>query len=170
MIRSQPLEDERLSLYNNEFNFTLSSQTKDDCHNLEEITKTPKGVVITAIISNTVIKLTLDSGATTNILDNDSFERIRKNDDRIRLQPTSIKIYPYNSKVPLPVRGQFEAQFRNGMTTTTATFYIVEGNSGSLLGYQTATELGLLHVKVDQTTNISVPNNASRTSALVTQQ
>ena len=126
-----------------EFNFTLSSQTKEDCHNLEEITKNPKGVPFTAKISNTDVKLTLDSGATTNILDNASFEHTRKNDNSIRLQPTSIKIYPYNSKVSLLVRGKFEAKFRSGTTTTTATFYVIEGNSGSLLGYQTATELRL---------------------------
>lgn len=151
-----------------EFTFILTAQTNNDCNNFKEITKTTKGVVITARINNTDVKLTLDSGATTNILDNASFKRIRKNDDSIRLQPTSIKIYPYNSQVPLPIRGKFEAKFRNGTTTTTATFYVVEGNSGSLLGYQTATELGLLHVNVNQTTNNSVPN-ASKTSALVAQ-
>ncbi|CAB4012865.1 Hypothetical predicted protein [Paramuricea clavata] len=76
------------------------------------------------------------------------------------------KLYPYNSTVPLPTTGKFEVQFCNGTKTTSATFHVVEGNSGSLLGYETATELGLLHVNVNQTTTMPI-STSSNTSDLV---
>ena len=121
---------------------------------------------MTAKINEADIRLVLDSGATTNILDSASFERIQKNNAKLQLEPTSIKIYPYNSTVPLPTTGKFEVQFCNGTKTTSATFHVVEGNSGSLLGYETATELGLLHVNVNQTTTMPT-STSSNTSDLV---
>ncbi|CAB4035596.1 Retrovirus-related Pol poly [Paramuricea clavata] len=147
-----------------EYTFTLTQgQSK---FSPTTVTKTNKGVFVTAKINETDIRLVLDSGATTNILDSASFERIRKNNAKLQLEPTSIKIYPYNSTVPLPTTGKFEVQFCNGTKTTSATFHVVEGNSGSLLGYETATELGPLHVNVNRTTTMPI-STSSNTSDLV---
>ena len=106
----------------NEFTFTLSTNHNN---NLMEVIKTSRGVVIVGKINKTDVILTLDSGATTNILDNATFDHIQNNGERIQLLPTSIKIYPYDSKVPLPVQGKFEACLCNGLTTTSAMFYII---------------------------------------------
>ena len=72
----------------------------------------------TAKINETDIRLVLESGATTNILDSASFERIQKNNAKLQLEPTSIKVYPHNSTVPLPTTGKFKVQFCNGTKTT----------------------------------------------------
>ena len=112
-----------------EYSFTLTQgQSK---FSPTKVTKTNKGVFVTAKINETDIRLVLDSGATTNILDSASFERFQKNNAKLHLEPTSIKIYPYNSTVPLPTIGKFEwFQFCNGTKTTSATFHVIEGNSG----------------------------------------
>ncbi|CAB3995908.1 Retrovirus-related Pol poly [Paramuricea clavata] len=149
-----------------EYSFTLTQgQSK---FSPTKVTKTNKGVFVTAKINETDIRLVLDSGATTNILDSASFERIQKNNAKLQLEPTSIKIYQYNSTVPLHTTGKFEVQFCNGTKTTSATFHVVEGNSGSLLGYERATKLGLLHVNynVNQTTTMPI-STSSNTSDLV---
>ncbi|CAB3981251.1 Retrovirus-related Pol poly from transposon [Paramuricea clavata] len=148
------------------FTFTLTQDQSKFSPSPTKVTKTNKGVFVTVKINETDIRLVLDSGATTNILDSESFERIQKNNAKLQLEPTSIKIYPYNSTVPLPTTGKFEVQFCNGTKTTSATFHVVEGNSGSLLGYETATELGLLHVNVNQTTTMPI-STSSNTSDLV---
>jgi hypothetical protein len=89
-----------------------------------KVTKTNKDFFITAKINETDIRLVLDSGATTNILDSATFEHIQKNNAKFQLEPTSIKIYSCNSTVPLPTN--FEVQFCNGTKTTSATFHVVE--------------------------------------------
>jgi hypothetical protein len=85
---------------------------------------------VTAKINETDIRLILDSGATTNILDSASFDRIQKNNAKLQLEPTSIKIYPYNSRIPLPTTGKFEVQFCNGAKTTCAKFHVLKGILG----------------------------------------
>jgi predicted aspartyl protease len=73
-----------------EYSFTLTqgqskfSQTK--------VTKTNKGVFVTAKINETDIRLVLDSGATTNILDSASYERIQKNNAKLQLEPINQNI------------------------------------------------------------------------------
>ena len=115
------MSEETQDSSDNEFTFTLLTNH----NNLMEVIKTSRGMVIVAKINKTDVKLTLDSGATTNILDNATFDHIQNNGEHIQLLPTSIKIYPYDSKVPLPVQGKFEACLCNGLTTTSAMFYII---------------------------------------------
>ena len=120
--RDHATSEETQDSSDNEFTFTLSTNHNN---NLMEVIKTSRGVVIVGKINKTDVILTLDSGATTNILDNATFDHIQNNGERIQLLPTSIKIYPYDSKVPLPVQGKFEACLCNGLTTTSAMFYII---------------------------------------------
>ncbi|CAB4009137.1 Transposon Ty3-I Gag-Pol poly [Paramuricea clavata] len=66
-------------------------------------------------INGTPIAVTIDSGATTNILDSEAFASVESNGKR-----------------------------------TISTFYVVNGKAGSLLGNETAAELGILKIKVNE--------------------
>ncbi|GAA6091502.1 uncharacterized protein LOC125138846 [Tachysurus ichikawai] len=63
-----------------------------------------------------------------------------------KLEPTNKKILPYGKQQPLPLLGKLTTNILAHGKTTEATFYVVEGDHGSLLSHKTATELGLLHV------------------------
>ena len=56
---------------------------------------------------------------------------------------------------PLPVVGKFEAEIKSRVTskTTVTQFCAVDGCDGILIGYETAIDLGLLHI----INNVSTP-------------
>ncbi len=60
--------------------------------------------------------------------------------------PTNKKILPYGKQHPLPLLGKLTTGVSAHGRTTEATFYVVQGNHGSLLRHATASELGLIHV------------------------
>ena len=92
------------------------------------------------LINDTEINVIIDSGSTTNILDENSFDSIMS---QPKLEISSTKIYPYQSDSPLQPQG---AAITANQTSLSTKFYIVKGNYGSLLGTQTATALDLLGV------------------------
>ena len=66
----------------------------------------------------------------------------------MHIQPTSKRIYGYRSTKPLPVVGKFEAEIKPRVTSksTVTQFCVVDGYDGNLIGYETAIDLGLLHI------------------------
>lgn len=69
----------------------------------------------------------------------------------MELSATETKIYAYNSLQPLPLVGKCCLSVESKGKSTVATFYVVEGTSGSLLGNETAGELGILKIQVNKT-------------------
>ena len=90
------------------------------------------------------VKCLIDSGAGVNVIDTCSFNQL----ESIPITPTSKRIYGYRSSEPLPVIGKFEAEIKLGVTSksTVMQFCVVDGCDGNLIGYETATDLGLLHI------------------------
>ena len=90
------------------------------------------------------VKCLIDSGAGVNVIDTCSFNQL----ESIPITPTSKRIYGYRSSEPLPVIGKFEAEIKSGVTSksTVTQFCVVDGCDGNLIGYETATDLGLLHI------------------------
>ena len=96
-------------------------------------------------VEGTSISVIVDSGASVNVLDSITFNRL--SNTGVVLRNSSVKIYTYGSKTPLPVKGTFSANVSTSQFHTQADFVVVENlNAGSLLGRKTATELGLLRV------------------------
>ena len=50
------------------------------------------------------ISLMVDTGASINVLDRNTFEKLKA----VKLHPTKIKAYPFTSKQPVEFRGKFE--------------------------------------------------------------
>ena len=96
-------------------------------------------------VEGTASPVIIDSGASVNVLDSDTFSELT--DKGIILRHSNVKIYPYGSETPLPVKGTFNANVSTPDLHTRANFVVVENlNAGSLLGKKTATELGLLRI------------------------
>ena len=96
-------------------------------------------------VEGTSIPVIIDSGASVNVLDSDTFSQLT--DKGIILRHSKVKIYPYGSEMPLPVNGTFNANVSTPDLHTRADFVVVENlNAGSLLGKKTVMELGLLRI------------------------
>ena len=83
----------------------------------------------------------IDSGASVNVLDADTFTKLLRHGD-VQLSECKKRILPYGATKPLPVKGSFQANVFSPDTNRTvqATFIVVEtSNSGSLLSKNTAT-------------------------------
>lgn len=90
----------------------------------------------------------VDTGASTDILDEETFAKIAKS-SKIQLQEASARIFTYGSTSQLKVLGKFKADMEARGNTVTATVHVLEGAHGSLLGYTTASELGLVNMNIN---------------------
>jgi len=117
-----------LSSSDDEYTFALSSGTK----------VSPPFVSLK--VSGVTCKFLVDSGASVNIASYD----VSKMFDR-RLEACDTKVYAFNSSEPLPVLGKFKALVESKSRSVDSEFLVVDGKT-SLLGYKTATDLGILQI------------------------
>ena len=110
---------------------------------LEGQNKLPK---TTVKFGTTEIRMLIDSGASVNILDEAAYQVLSRKRPWIKLQPSKIKLNSYGSDTPIKVLGQFQAAVESKRKVTIGTFFVASKASGSLLGYETAQELGLIKV------------------------
>ena len=89
--------------------------------------KEKSGNTVTAKISDYRCDLRVDTGASVNILDEETFIQIPSDP---KLEKTSVKVYPYNSNSPVKLLGKFQATVETKKRNTVATVYVTEGNSG----------------------------------------
>ena len=80
------------------------------------------------------------TGASINILD----EEYHRLPSCPNLEPSSVKIYSYQSEVPLHVLRKFTIMLESETKKTSDKLYIVEGSGDSLLSWKTSQELNLL--------------------------
>uniref|UniRef100_G3NR58 Uncharacterized protein n=1 Tax=Gasterosteus aculeatus TaxID=69293 RepID=G3NR58_GASAC len=85
----------------------------------------------------------IDSEASANCVSETSFEKLMP---RPQLNHTSTKIYPFRSKVPLPLKGSFKCSVEKGQENTTCTFFVVEGDGFNMLSDKTSKALGLIKI------------------------
>ena len=108
--------------------------------------KLPKMPSVNVKVSSVKVEMIIDTGASINIIDEKTFAHISKSTP-ISLKRTRTKLFAYGSTEQLPVIGQF-AILETKKRITVSTLHVVKGNCGSLLSYQTATELNLLQVNI----------------------
>jgi len=87
------------------------------------------------------VTIMADSGASINILDEKEYRRLPNCPKR---EPSSVKIYGYQSKVPLSVLGKFSTTLESETKKLRAKFYVLKGSSGSLLSWKTSQDVSLL--------------------------
>jgi hypothetical protein len=80
-------------------------------------------------------KATVDTGATINVVDQETFAKMVKPD----LKKTSIKAFAFYAKSPVRFVGKFEATIETRKRVTVATFYVTKTTtSGNLIPATTA--------------------------------
>ena len=103
-------------------------------------TKTPK---IDVTVNEKQCKFLLDTGATVDLLDEKTHHRIGAPTLKRGKNP---HLLPYGGGSPIKVMRQCELTVETKHSINYDTFYVVEGNHGSLLGYPLATKLGLVEI------------------------
>lgn len=122
--------------------------TSDDEYLFAIGSNKPAEKTVPITVEDTLIPVIIDSGASVNVLDGSTFNKLSAKG--IALRPSNVKIYPYGSETPLPVRGTFHTTVSTPEFHTQADFVVVENvHAGSLLGKKTAIQLGLLRVGPD---------------------
>ena len=86
-------------------------------------------------------KATVDTGATINVIDQDTFAKMKGPE----LRPTNIQAFAYTATKPVKFMGKFEALIETRKRVTVGTFYVTKTiDSGNLISSETAQELGLI--------------------------
>ncbi|XP_028414242.1 uncharacterized protein K02A2.6-like [Dendronephthya gigantea] len=120
----------------NECLFTLTAhnvqQRSDRLHTLE--------------LEHVPVQMLIDSGASVNVIDLDTYHRL-KAQTGAKLMPSNLRIYAYGSPTPLNILGTITGRIKCNSAEIVAKFVVVHNkHAGCLLGKQTATQLGLLHI------------------------
>jgi hypothetical protein len=96
----------------------------------------------------TELKFKIDTGAAVNMLDYEGFKVLNPTP---KLTTSVRPKFGYSSRTALPVIGTFKAfvssKYR-AEKVVEAEFYVVKGNNGRLLSYNTSKDLGLVHIVV----------------------
>ena len=93
-------------------------------------------------------KLIIDTGASINIIDENTFACITEQRP-ISLKRTRTKLFVNGSKQHLPVMEKFEATLETKKQMTASTIHVVKGIYGSILSCDTAKDLNLVQVNVN---------------------
>ena len=107
-------------------------------------------------INNCDVDILIDSGATTNIIDEPTFDQISPTPT---LTESKVNIYPYKADSPLKTLGEFTATVTANNKSSSVKFTLVTGNAGSLLSRYTAEHLDILRVGPPNPTQINQINS-----------
>ena len=110
-------------------------------------------------IDGVKMKMMIDTGASTDIIDEIAFEKIKQT-RATQLEEDTCRIFAYGSQSRLAVLGKFDANIRANGKQIMTTVHVLERKHGSLLSFATASKLGLVDVKV---------NNVATDSSLIEQ-
>lgn len=79
----------------------------------------------------------------------------------ISLSKTKTRMHAFGAQQPLRSRGKFQAAVESAKKVTVATFYVTDQTTGSLLSYETSTELGILQLKLNAISQMPGANHNS---------
>ena len=100
--------------------------------------------VVTVKIGGIRKEVLVGSGSASNLISRNEFKNLQSQGLKIELQSCSKKLYVYGGQ-KLEVVGQFKSELAVDETNVLKHFIVVKPGR-CLVGYSTATELGILHV------------------------
>ena len=114
------------------------------------LTEHPDAGNIAVTVGNVKLKMMIDSGTTSNIVDEQTWEWLKT--QHIKCDSTSAhtdkKLYAFASNTSLQIKGTFTCTVQVGSREKKATFVVIHGNGVALLGNDTAIALGVLKIGV----------------------
>ena len=119
---------------------------------------TKASLVVDVIIGGVELKgVLIDSGASVNVIDRETWEMLKQH--KIRCQQSyksDRRIYSYAASEPLKIVGIFSAVVEVGHSAVEGKFVVIEAQGRPLLGYQTATDLGVLKTGLQLWNNVNM--------------
>ena len=92
-------------------------------------------------VNNTNINFIIDSGNSINVIEKTSFRKLNLG-NKVELQRSKQKIYPYGTTEPLFMLGYFDTTLKNKNVIVRARIHVVDSNDArNLLGLETSKEL-----------------------------
>ncbi len=101
--------------------------------------------------------MTIDTGSSINVIDKTTFASLQN----LELKRTSVKAYPFNAEKPVKMEGKFRALVESKHKFTVTTIYVTSEDGGCLLSSETAQELGLVSLHINQLNNSTIPNTSA---------
>ena len=96
------------------------------------------------------ISLLIDSGASCNIIDSKLWEYLKADKNKCSSRKANKQLFPYGSKKPLDVLGEFTAELclhkGSERRRIDIDFTVIQGEGHALLGYKSAKQLGILQI------------------------
>ena len=127
----------------------LASSSDDEyLYTMNHGSNGPKIPRVSIKIGDVVVEMVIDTGATTDILDEATYHNIHQNEDT-ELQPTTKRLFAYGSDSQLTILGKFDTTIAFKDKYKDTTIHVVQGSHGSLLSYKTAMDLGILDLHVN---------------------
>ena len=118
------------------FAFTIEEQTCAMSNSAEPVISVKIGGISRDVL--------IDSGSASNLISKDTLQELKYQGLKIELKPCKKRLYAYGGR-ELGVEGQFQTEVSVSKTKVVANFIVVESGR-CLLGYSTATDLGILRV------------------------
>ena len=139
--KSTPINEVKTSASRSMHDNSSESSNDEYCYGIDgKKTKTPFTV---AKLDDVECRLMIDTGASVNILDENTFSQIGKPKLNKR---DPIQLMPYGGGKPLTVMGRCAVVVETKRNIQCHEFHVVRGDNGTLLSCATATELGLIEV------------------------
>ena len=118
------------------FAFTIEEQTCAMSNSAEPVMSVKIGGISKDVL--------IDSGSASNLISKDTLQELKYQGLEIELKPCTKRLYAYGGR-ELGVEGQFQTEVSVLKAKVVANFIVVE-TGRCLLGYSTATDLGILRV------------------------
>lgn len=117
---------------------------------------------VKASIVDIPFQFVLDSGTTSNIINFQTFQEIKRARPQIQLLSPCPLIYPYGSDSPLPLIGHFSEDIEANGKRERALFYVMKKvqakNTSNLLSCATSGVLGLIHFTLSTAPHPPIPD------------
>lgn len=113
----------------------------------EQILKCPRTYIQ---IGRSKLSHLVDTGTCLNIISKSTYKNMRQ---RPLLRRTSTLAYGFHSKTQIPLLGEFTTIIKFRHRSTQAKYLVLDGEAEDIIGYTTATLLGIVHIECDNDPN-----------------
>ena len=92
----------------------------------------------------------IDTGTNLNILSRSTFNSLK---NKPSLRETDVRAYGFHSKTAVPLLGEFYAPIKFKNITILARYIVLNGEADDIIGYNTASKLGIVSLNCDNNPN-----------------
>ena len=123
-----------------------SDSDSDDQYVFTVAQPQPRQPTVNTTMQGTKVKFIIDSGASVNLIDEQTMKRLKQ---QPQLQRDKANLYTYGSTTPIDIIGKVQTTIETKHKICEATVYVAKGNSGALLSFSTASNLGVVKICIN---------------------